>query len=60
MSHVSVLYPTLYNMYINDDPQSPSVHLALFADYNFLYATDRKENFAAETPARSQLIGDLV
>jgi hypothetical protein len=28
----SVLSPTLYSMYINDTPQTPSVYLALFAD----------------------------
>jgi hypothetical protein len=28
----SVLSPSLFNMYINDAPQTRSVHLALFAD----------------------------
>jgi retron-type reverse transcriptase len=28
----SVLSPTLFNMYINDAPQTKGVHLALFAD----------------------------
>jgi hypothetical protein len=41
----SVLSPTLYNMYINDAPQTHGVHLALFADDTCLYATDRKEGF---------------
>jgi hypothetical protein len=27
----SVLSPTLYNIYINDTPQTPGVNLALFA-----------------------------
>jgi hypothetical protein len=27
----------------NDAPQSPSVHLALFADDTYIYTTDRKE-----------------
>jgi hypothetical protein len=40
-----VLSPTFYNMYINDAPQTPGVHLALFADDACLYATDRKEVF---------------
>jgi hypothetical protein len=45
----SVFFPTLYNMYINDAPQTP------------LYATDRKEGFFyKKTPAWSQLDGDLV
>jgi hypothetical protein len=39
----SVLCPTLYNLYINDTPQTSSVNLALFAHNTCLYATDRKE-----------------
>jgi hypothetical protein len=39
----SVLSPTLYNMYINNAPQTPGVYLALYA--SCLYATDRKEGF---------------
>jgi hypothetical protein len=41
----SVLSPTLYNLYINDTPQTPSMNLALFADDTCLYATDRKEGY---------------
>jgi hypothetical protein len=41
----SVLSPTLYNLYINDTPQTIGVHLALFADDTCLYATDRKEGY---------------
>jgi hypothetical protein len=41
----SVLSPTLFNLYINDAPQTHGVHLALFADDTCLYATDRKEGF---------------
>jgi hypothetical protein len=41
----SVLPPTLFNMYINDTPQAIGVHLALFADDTYLYATDRKEGY---------------
>jgi hypothetical protein len=41
----SVLFPTLYNIYINDAPQIPGVYLALFADDTCLYATDRNEGF---------------
>jgi hypothetical protein len=39
----SVLSPTFFNMYINDDLQTHGAHLALFADNTCLYATDRKE-----------------
>jgi hypothetical protein len=41
----SVLSPTLYNLYINDVPQTYGVHLALFADDTYLYATDLKGGF---------------
>jgi hypothetical protein len=41
----SVLSPTLFNLYINDAPQTRGVYLALFADDTSLYATDRKEGF---------------
>jgi hypothetical protein len=41
----SVLSPTLFNLYINDAPQTHGVHLALFADDTCLYSTDRKEGF---------------
>jgi hypothetical protein len=41
----SVLSPILYNLYVNDTPQTPSVNLGLFADYTCLYATDRKEGY---------------
>jgi hypothetical protein len=39
----SVLSLTLYNLYINDTPQTPCVNLAIFSDDTCLYATDRKE-----------------
>jgi hypothetical protein len=38
-----VLSPILYNMYINDVPQTPGVCLVLFADDTCLYATDWEE-----------------
>jgi hypothetical protein len=41
----SVLSPAFFNLYINDAPQTHGVHLALFADDNCLYATDRKGVF---------------
>jgi hypothetical protein len=41
----SVLSPTLYNLYINDTPQTPGVYLGLFADDTCQYATDRKEGY---------------
>jgi hypothetical protein len=40
----SFLSPTLFNLCINDAPQTRGVNLALFADI-CLYATDRKEGF---------------
>jgi hypothetical protein len=39
----SVLFPTLFNLYINDAPQTHGVHMALFVDDACLYATDLKE-----------------
>jgi hypothetical protein len=45
----SVLSPTLFNMYINDGPQTHGVNLGLFADDTCLYATDRKEAFVVRT-----------
>jgi hypothetical protein len=39
----SVLSPILYNLYINDKPQTLGVYLALFADDTCLYSTDREE-----------------
>jgi hypothetical protein len=41
----SVLSPTLFNMYINDAPETYGVYLSLFADDTCRYATDRKEGF---------------
>jgi hypothetical protein len=41
----SVLSPTLYNLYINDTPQTIGVNLDLFADGSCLYATERKEGY---------------
>jgi hypothetical protein len=41
----SVISPTLYNLYINDTPQTSGVNLALFADDTCLYAIDRKEGY---------------
>jgi hypothetical protein len=41
----SVLSPTIFNMFINDAPQTQGVQLALFADDTCLYASDRKEGF---------------
>jgi hypothetical protein len=58
----SVLSPTLYNMYINDAPQTPGIYLALFADDTCLclYATDQKEGSVVRKFQWSQLNGDLV
>jgi hypothetical protein len=40
----SVLAPTLYSLYINNTPRTQGVHLALFADDTYLYATDSRES----------------
>jgi hypothetical protein len=44
----SVISPTLYNLYINDNPPPPhtiGVNLALFANDTCIYATERKEGY---------------
>jgi hypothetical protein len=41
----SLLSPTLFNMYINDAPQTHGVHLALFANDTCLYVINHKESF---------------
>jgi hypothetical protein len=41
----SVLDPTLYNLYINDAPQTPGVQLVPFADNTCTDATERKEGY---------------
>jgi hypothetical protein len=41
----SVISPTLYNMYENDAPQTPGVHLALVASSTCLYARELKEGY---------------
>jgi hypothetical protein len=40
-----IMSSTLYNLYINDTPQTPGVNLVLFADDTCLYATDRNEGY---------------
>jgi hypothetical protein len=42
----SVLFPTLFNMYINYMPQTIGVHIALVSSDTCLYATERKESYA--------------
>jgi hypothetical protein len=41
----SILSPTLYNLHINDTPQTSGINLALFADDTCLYATDCKGGY---------------
>jgi hypothetical protein len=42
----SVLFPSLYNIYVNDPPlQIQEIHLALFADKTCLNATVRRDRF---------------
>jgi hypothetical protein len=52
VSQGSVLSPTLYNIYINDTPQKPGVHLALFSDDTCLYASECKEGYVLRTLQR--------
>jgi hypothetical protein len=40
-----VLSPILWNLYINDIPQTHGVRLALFADDTCLYAIETKEGY---------------
>jgi hypothetical protein len=40
----SVLSPTLYNLYMDDTPQTIGVNVALFADV-CMYVTERKEDY---------------
>jgi hypothetical protein len=42
---LSVLSPTLCNLYINDTRQTYDVNLAFFADETCLYTTERKEGY---------------
>jgi hypothetical protein len=55
----SVLSPTLYNLSINDAPQSPDVHLALFADDTCIYSTDRKETYVLRKLQRGLTLIEL-
>jgi hypothetical protein len=43
--HVSVLYPTFYTLYINDNHQTLRVSLGLIVNDACVYATDRKESY---------------
>jgi hypothetical protein len=38
-------FPTLFNLFVTDAPQTHDVHLALFADDTCPYAADRKKGF---------------
>jgi hypothetical protein len=49
----SVLSPTLYNLYINDTPQTIGVNLALFAGDTCLYATELKEGYVLRKVQRA-------
>jgi hypothetical protein len=50
----SILSPTLYNLYINDTPQTIGVNLALFMDDICLYATESKEDYVLRTVQRGK------
>jgi hypothetical protein len=41
----SVLAPTLSNLHIYDNTQITGVQLAVFADYTYIYATDRNDTY---------------
>jgi hypothetical protein len=57
----SVLSPTLYNLYINDTPQTIGVNLALFSDDTCFHATQRKEGLRCQkTPTRPEINGGLM
>jgi len=45
LPHGSILSPTLYNFYINDNPEAPAVHLALFAEGTCLYTAGVKAGY---------------
>jgi hypothetical protein len=40
-----ILFLTLYNLYINDIPQTAGVNLALVADDTSLYVTEHREGY---------------
>jgi hypothetical protein len=43
--HGSVLFPTVYSIYINDMPRTPGVYLGLFANDTNIYTTDCREGY---------------
>jgi hypothetical protein len=45
VTHGSVLYPTLYSIYINNTAQTPGVYLRLLPDDTCIYAKDRKGGY---------------
>jgi hypothetical protein len=45
VTHFTVLTPTLFNMYMNDAPQTNDPHLAFFVVDTCLYVTDHEERF---------------
>jgi hypothetical protein len=55
----SVLSLKLYNLYLNNTPQSPAVCLGLFADDTCINATDRKNGYKKAT-AKSQYYWDVA
>jgi hypothetical protein len=53
----SILYPTLYNLYINYTPQTTGISVALFVDDTVLYATEYKEGYVLRKPQSWQSSG---
>jgi hypothetical protein len=56
----SVLSPALFNMYINDMPQTTGVHLALFSDDTCLYVTTQGGICPKKTSAWDKPNGRVV
>jgi hypothetical protein len=48
----SILSHTIFNLYINEAPQTCGVHLALFAGDTWLYAADRKLGYTVRNLQR--------
>jgi retron-type reverse transcriptase len=56
----SVLSPTLFNLYINDDPQTHGVHLAFLQTTPVCMRHIARRVYCQKSAAWSQLNGDLV
>jgi hypothetical protein len=43
LPQVSIMFPTLYSLYMNDTSQTPGVYLGLLAEDTCIYVTDRED-----------------